>query len=403
MAGTAHHVFPYNPAHLGLTPEQWIEAQVGKWPLAAVAKMASPAPSRVHFIGRRNNVRHLGNLQFVEHRSLGSGPAWRDWGDDWSGSLARTAEAFGHGDVCFLHMDSCYAAMRVHHLGQRASVVVVLHGRGYGGDHIRRADAVVGLRDEVRDVLVGDGYPADRILITRPSIDRSLFRRTVPPAAPPPLRLGFVGTLTAYKGTEQLLETASALLTAGTRFSLDVLGTGHSDEVRKFAQQAAARGVKHLINIRGHLPPGDVAKAMAGWHILLHPSHTEGMPITILESLSTGLPMAAVRGVFAPELERQPGVHVYKRNEYADAVCRDFTTIAGSRCSDELVLDHSLGSELWARLGLITRRGSPVACPSALSRCWRLRPLRDLARGHPAVRPLLRSVRRALGPLGGLK
>ena len=51
---TVHHVFPYDPGHLGLTLEQWWRGQLLRWPLAAVARSRSAADTVVHVIADRS-------------------------------------------------------------------------------------------------------------------------------------------------------------------------------------------------------------------------------------------------------------------------------------------------------------------------------------------------------------
>jgi glycosyltransferase involved in cell wall biosynthesis len=387
---------------LGLAAERWVDAQLGRWPLAAVSRSAAASDTLVHFFGEANRRLEAGGLVFVEHRSVLSGPRWREWGDDWSGSLGRAVRRLKADDLCVLHMDTYHAAVRVHELARNCPTVVVLHGRGFAGAHIRQADAVIALREEVGIQLRSEGFPADRLIVTPPSIDRGLFHRGAARPAGPPFRFGFVGTVSPSKGTGQVIETLRLLKEQGVPFSLDVLGTGQPQAVEEFRGQVADLGVDDCVTTRGHLPAREVAALMAGWHLLLHPSYAEGMPIAVLEALSSGLPVAVVGGVLPPEMERQAGMLVSDRPEFARHVVGHLDQLAGITCGEELLVDHGEGARVWTDLKGLTRRGTAGPRTDRIARCWRLRPIRDAVNGHERLRACVRTFRRALGPIGGL-
>lgn len=401
MTSTIHHVFPYDPRHLGLSAERWIDTQVQRWPLAAVGRTNSVGRTIVHFIGPQGFQIQKHDLIFICHRALISGPRWWTWGDDWSPSLDRTLRKLNPRDLCVLHLDSYFAAEQVHYVARHSRVVVVLHGRGFAGQHIRVADGVFALRQQVGNTLVAEGYPRDRIIVEPPTINQAIFKPRV--AIPPfPLRLGFVAVLNSYvKGLDQLAETVQLLRAQQIPFVFELAGTGTAAEKEAFHRQLQADKYSDVVFL-DQLGAAQIAERMATWHLLLHPSRSEGMPIAILEALSIGLPVVAVGGVFPVELEGQAGVHTTSREEYARFVAANYETLAQAECSRNLVWDHSAGAATWERLETIHRRGGVPTPPPNVERYWRLRILRTLIQDRPLLRRAIRWIRRALGPVGGL-
>ncbi len=395
-----HHIFPYEPSHLGLTPEAWVSAQLGKWPLASV-KLAIRAPAVVHFFSQRKFETNVDGLQFIGHRTRSSGPRWRDWGDDWSAEFERRVQDLPSTDSCIIHLDTYPAAIRTQALVQNLHTSIVLHGRGVPTDHVLACDGIVALREDVAKQLLVRGYPTGSLFLTKPSIDKQLFchRR---PAPAPPLRLGFIGTISHSKGISELLALARRLRELQCDFTLDVVGTGQAASLADFNCDIAAAGVTENVKLMGHRSPAEVATLVKSWHVMLHPSHTEGMPIVVLEALSTGCPIVGVCGVFPEEMEKQSGIITFTRERYVESFIAGLTTINEIKCNTDFAIDHSVGAELWPKLAATPQRGQRIPPPSRVARAWRLKPLREAIRNQTALRSVVRRVRHRLGSWGGL-
>lgn len=375
-AGRVLHVFPYDPRHLGQTFEQWAEAQLARWPLAAVAASRLAGRSSVHVIGPRARRRSGPPLEIVEHRAVASGPRFRDWGDDWSASLERTLRRLGSDDVCVVHLNDYPAARLAQRAAHRATVVLVLHGRGVGraDDHLAHADLVVALRSDAIEELRRLGVDERRLALVRPSVDRGSL--AAPDGRPPTAVLGFVGRLEPSKG---VLELPPALAALGGEATVELVGA-HTAEHRAAVEAAAdAAGVRGRIEILGELPAREVAARMRRWRALALPSHTEGHPLVALEALAAGLPVAAVGGVLPPELAERPGVHVGPRKRFHETLA---AALAAAPAPDPWVLGHKQGGEAWDALldGLPAWTPRPRVRASRAGRVRRLRPLRRAAR-----------------------
>ncbi len=155
--------------------------------------------------------------------------------------------------------------------------------------------------------------------------------------------------------------------------------------------------------MHGQLPAADVAAKMAEWDVLLHPSHTEGMSIAVLEALSSGVPVVAVRDVLPRNQEDHPGVYTAPRDSYAEFVAGNIHRFECPQVEANILIDHSEAASLWDKVVLACKRhGDLVERPSRVNRLWRFRPARRIIQAHPRLRLVVRRARQRLGGLGGL-
>lgn len=156
--------------------------------------------------------------------------------------------------------------------------------------------------DALRDLL-----PGLEIRYLPNAIDLRPYRALAGKRQPPddrPLRILYLGHLGAAKGTFDLLEAFRALDPAGRRLELELVGDvlDVREEARLAAAVAADPGAgKRTIRV----PPvsgRDKWDSFGRADIFVFPSHAEGMPLTVLEAMASGLPVvaAAVGGI--PEL-----------------------------------------------------------------------------------------------------
>lgn len=343
------HVFPYDPRQLGQTFERWAEAQLERWPLAAVRLSAHASRTSVHVVGPRGRRVAAGRLEVVEHRSLASGPRHRDWGDDWSAGLGRVLARLGAADVCVIHLNDYAAARLAQRAACRSRVVIVFHGRGLGAydEHLASADHLVVLREDAAVELRARGATASRITVLPPSVDRSQFSAGGDVATlGQPARLGFIGRLEASKGVQEIPPVMARLAGEGISARAELAGPFTARQRGELEQEAARAGVSERIEILGELPAAALAARMRGWRILLLPSYTEGHPLVALEACACRLPVAAVEGVLPAELERRPAVSVAPRERYQELV---LGLIRDDRRPphDDWVRDHQRAAAEW--------------------------------------------------------
>lgn len=114
-----------------------------------------------------------------------------------------------------------------------------------------------------------------------------------PQTARSPRRLVVTSQLNPDKGHAELFAALAPLIGQGLDFRLEVVGTG-SFEARLKAL-AAELGLGSRIDFTGFV--SDVPARLAGADIFVLPSHSEGLPNTLLEAMAAGLaPVARMVG-----------------------------------------------------------------------------------------------------------
>jgi len=127
------------------------------------------------------------------------------------------------------------------------------------------------------------------------------------PAAPrltaDPVRLVFLGYLSARKGVPELIEALASPALAATPWRATLAGGG---PVNEFRARAAALGLGDRIDFPGWIDQSAASALCASADILVLPSHAEGLAMSVLEGLAHGLavvatPVGAHAEVIEPE------------------------------------------------------------------------------------------------------
>lgn len=168
-------------------------------------------------------------------------------------------------------------------------------GRAYAG----RADLVTTVHDGLREYFVRElDAPAERVVTIENGVDHELFS---PGSAEPALArelglpagkvlLGFIGRLHPDKDLTNLVD-ALAGLAARVRDRLHVVVVGDGPERAAVAAAVRQRGLERSVTLAGER--SDAARLLRLFDIFVMPSRTEGVPLTILEAMSSGLPCVA--------------------------------------------------------------------------------------------------------------
>jgi glycosyltransferase involved in cell wall biosynthesis len=106
-------------------------------------------------------------------------------------------------------------------------------------------------------------------------------------AARIPGRLVWCGRMVPEKNLPALVEIVAGLAAQGRAISLDVIGAGPERAAAERAAGAAPHAVRFLGQLADPLPV--IAQAAA----LVLPSHSEGLPMVLLEALALGTPVVA--------------------------------------------------------------------------------------------------------------
>ncbi len=101
----------------------------------------------------------------------------------------------------------------------------------------------------------------------------------------------FVGRLQRQKAPERMIAAFAALRATCASARLLVVGDGNLRA--EVEAQVAAEGMQHSVHLLGALPQSRLALCYQAADVLLLTSNFEGMPMSVLEALSCGLPVVS--------------------------------------------------------------------------------------------------------------
>ena len=138
----------------------------------------------------------------------------------------------------------------------------------------------------------------DRPMTVIPNgVDTAVFHPAPEPRSPSKTVL-FVGRLVSNKGPQTLVEAAPEVLNRHQDARFVFLGEGPLDKALRRRTQRL--GIEQSVAFLG--TRSDVAEIMRGAALLARPSTLEGMPLTVLEGMASGLPVVATPVGGTPEL-----------------------------------------------------------------------------------------------------
>ena len=124
-------------------------------------------------------------------------------------------------------------------------------------------------------------------------VDLSAFIPAVAELAPGPFRFVIVARLIEHKGHRLLFSALRQLVAEGLDVALDVVGSGDSEPA--FKAHVRELGLDARVNFTGAVPRELVATFYRTAQAFVLPSHAEGMSVSTLEAMASGLPLIITR------------------------------------------------------------------------------------------------------------
>ena len=171
---------------------------------------------------------------------------------------------------------------------------------------IRSADAVVCVSSATADRVRRAGVPTSRSVIIRNALDTTPYDRPCPEArqnveslfaAPPSIILGAVGRLSPEKGFDGFIDTAKLL---SDRQDVGFVLFGDGPLRAELARRIEEHGLTGRFVLAGFR--NDLERYLPGLDLAVSSSHTEGLPVAILESMAAAVPVVATAVGGTPEV-----------------------------------------------------------------------------------------------------
>jgi glycosyltransferase involved in cell wall biosynthesis len=197
--------------------------------------------------------------------------------------------------------------------GRRAPVINVAHG--WPADRyrlvaplMRAADVVVAVSPDVKEQLVRHGLPESRCEVVFNGVDcrglgprsgdaRAAAREAMG-AGPADILVVSMGRLTTQKAHQHVVTVAGALRGAQPGLRYAIIGEGaRAEELTQLVRAAGLETTVRLMGLRS-----DTADLLGAADIFLLCSDWEGMPLSTIEAMASGLPTVATRTQGADQL-----------------------------------------------------------------------------------------------------
>jgi glycogen(starch) synthase len=174
--------------------------------------------------------------------------------------------------------------------------LTTLYEKTVGRCIVRSADRITGVSAAVASHAGSLGASSSQVQVIPNGVDTSLFfpAEQVPEI---PIVLA-VGRLVPNKGMDTLVKSVPGVLRSVPNVRFVIAGDGPTNSsLRKLVESL---GVEDSVEFLGHR--SDVPDLLRGATVFSRPSTLEGMPLTVLEAMATGLPVVATPVGGTPEL-----------------------------------------------------------------------------------------------------
>lgn len=143
----------------------------------------------------------------------------------------------------------------------------------------------------------------DKIRVVRMSVDPDIY---LPPVQPRvhdgPLRALAVGRLVTLKGFHILIDAVDALRREGVAVEVRIIGQGPDEEVLR--EHLAELGLEDQVLLVGPVGQDDIVEHYHWADVYLMTSFMEGLPVVLMEAMSTELPVISTAVAAVTELVR---------------------------------------------------------------------------------------------------
>jgi len=152
-----------------------------------------------------------------------------------------------------------------------------------------RADAVHCVSQDILEEAEQYGLDRKKAVVIHPAVDTDLFSPVSKTNPGKILKLITVSSLTWVKGNEYLLMALGCLRDRGIQAELHIIGAGYERSRILFTAQDL--NLEDQVILHGKLSPDQVRQQLQQADIFIYASLSEGLPNSVLEAMSCGLPV----------------------------------------------------------------------------------------------------------------
>ncbi len=156
-----------------------------------------------------------------------------------------------------------------------------------------RADHVIAVSRELA-ALAGAAWPGKISVIFNGVDTRRFSPGPLRPAHPEPLRVALTAQLIERKGIDTLLDALRALTPADRRL-LDVRIYGEGPHRPHLERRISGEGLDSCVHLEGLMPADRMPETLRAADLFVLPSFQEGLPLSMMEAMATGLPVVVSR------------------------------------------------------------------------------------------------------------
>lgn len=189
-------------------------------------------------------------------------------------------------------------------------------------DALLRADRIVSPSQFLKATFVANGFPADRIEVLGFGLDPAHLAGAVRTPRTPgaPLRVGYLGSIAEYKGTDLAVD---AVAEAREPMTLTVFGRVEDHDPWAKALAARARGSPN-VTFAGPFARSGLGAVLGGLDVVVVPSRWyENAPFVVLEAQAAGVPvLASGHGGLAERIRHEEDGELFVPGDVADLRAR---------------------------------------------------------------------------------
>lgn len=174
------------------------------------------------------------------------------------------------------------------------------------GQHLplkmQEADSVVCISQFAKGQLMRISHPDNwpKLQVCRLGVDPAQFTYSVRPLRESPVKLLCVGRLSSAKAQILIVQACAQLRDEGLDFALTMVGDG--PDRSRIEQAIASSKLERHVHLTGSLNQQAVRAHFAGADIFVLASLAEGIPVVLMEAMSSGVPCVSTPVNGIPEL-----------------------------------------------------------------------------------------------------